>query len=419
MVRKTVLDNGIRIISEQMVTAYSATIGFWVENGSRHEQGDCGGISHFIEHMLFKGTRRRDALDIAREIDSVGGILNAFTSREFSCYYAKVLGNHLDIAVDLLSDILLNSVFDIDELEKERKVILQEIFMIEDAPDEQIHDLFCEHFWPGHPLGQPIIGSRQSVAELDRARMLSFMKDRYRGRNIVVCAAGQVDHDRLVDQIERALTGIPPGEEIAKGPAPKAVRGIHHQAKDLEQLHLCLGTPSLPQSHPDRFQAHLINVILGGSMSSRLFQRVREDAGLAYSIYSYLNSHSDSGALVVYAGVSPDDLREVVSLILRELDELRANSLSERELRAAQEQLKGHLLLSLESTDNRMTRLARNEIYLRRDVDVDEVVGAIESVNAADLQSLARHLFQEDSLILETVGQCRDQDLTMLDLALS
>ncbi|HDR46792.1 MAG TPA: insulinase family protein, partial [Geoalkalibacter subterraneus] len=367
----------------------------------------------------FKGTRRRDALGIAREIDSVGGILNAFTSREFSCYYAKVLGNHLDVAVDLLSDILLNSVFDIDELEKERKVILQEIFMIEDAPDEQIHDLCCEHLWPGHPLGRPIIGSRQSVAELDRARMLSFMNDRYRGRNIVVCAAGQVDHDRLVDQIERALAGIPAGEELAKGPAPKSVRGIYHQGKDLEQLHLCLGTPSLPQNHPDRFQAHLINVVLGGSMSSRLFQRVREDAGLAYSIYSYLNSHSDSGALVVYAGVSPDDLREVVSLILQELDDLRTNPLSERELRAAKEQLKGHLLLSLESSDNRMTRLARNEIYLRRDVDVDEVVGAIEAVNAADLQNIARHLFQEDSLILETLGQCRDQDLTMLDLALS
>lgn len=419
MIRKTVLDNGIRIISEEMAATHSATIGFWVENGSRHEQDDCGGVSHFIEHMLFKGTRRRNALDIAREIDSVGGILNAFTAREFSCYYAKVLGNHLDLAVDLLSDILLNSVFDLDELEKERKVILQEIFMIEDAPDEQIHDLFCEHFWPGHPLGQPIIGSRRSVADLDRNRMLSFMQDRYLGRNIVVCAAGQLDHDRLVEQIQQALSGIAPGESPSPGPSPQPQQGIYHQPKDLEQLHLCFGAPSLPQNHPDRFQAHLINVVLGGGMSSRLFQRIREDAGLAYSIYSYLNAHSDSGALVIYAGISPDDLREVVSLILSELNDLRSTTLPEAELRAAKEQLKGHLLLSLESTDNRMSRLARNQLYLRRSVDVAEVVASIEEVTAEDIQRLSGSLFQDDRLILETVGQCRDQDLSMLDLTFS
>ncbi len=254
MVRKTVLDNGIRIISENIPATHSASIGFWVENGSRHEEPEIGGISHLIEHMLFKGTGRRSALVIAKEIDSVGGVLNAFTAREFSCYYAKVLGQHLDIAIDLLSDIVLDSVFDLDELEKERKVILQEIHMIEDCPDEQVHDLFCENFWGGHPLGRPILGSRQSVGELDRQQLLSFMARRYCGRNMVVCAAGQVDHDLLVDRIARALSGIPFGEGFFSQPGPTGKRSLDHHRKDLEQLHLCLGTPSLAQNDPDRFQ---------------------------------------------------------------------------------------------------------------------------------------------------------------------
>jgi predicted Zn-dependent peptidase len=418
MVHKSILDNGIRVVTEKIPSAHSVTIGFWVENGSRHEAISQNGVSHFIEHMLFKGTDRRSAQTIAAEIDSVGGVLNAFTSREYSCYYAKVLAKRLPLAVDLLSDIVLHSVFDLDEIEKERRVILQEIHMVEDTPDDHVHDLFCQTFWENHPLGLSILGTGETVGGVSRENLISFMAERYCGNNILICAAGDLEHDRIVEYIEEAFRRVSPGERSPLCSLPEYHRRLNIAEKDLEQVHICLGTRALPQNHPNRFASYLLNAILGGSMSSRLFQIVREEKGLAYSIYSYLNCHSDAGALVISSGTSPDVAPEVVGLLLKELRRFRTEEVAEEELHSAKEQLKGNLLLSLESTDNRMTRLAKNEIYLGRNFSVKEVLRAIDQVSSEGIQKLAEFIFQDDYLNLQLVGKVRNSDFPVLDLTL-
>lgn len=405
MIQKSVLDNGIRLITEKIPTAHSVTVGIWVENGSRHEMSEQGGISHFIEHMLFKGTERRNALAIAKEIDSVGGILNGFTSREFSCYYAKVLAERLPLAVDLLTDLVLNSRFDPDEIEKERRVILQEISTEDDTPDDLVHDLFNRHFWGGHPLGQSILGSRESVGAIDRQEMLDYLAEHYCGERLIVCAAGCVDHQRLVDQVNERCAAIQRCGPSGVGPVPLYHRSFQQLDKDLEQVQLCLGTRFLPQNHPNRFTAFLLNTILGGGMSSRLFQRIREEEGLAYSIYSYLNCHSDAGALVIYAAAAPAAARQVLELILDEMARLGREAISGEELHCAKEQLRGNLLLSQESTDNCMTRLAKNEIYLGRNPPLKETLGGIARVTADDVQRLAAFVMQEPYLNLQLLGR--------------
>lgn len=418
MVRKTVLDNGIRVISETLPSAHSVSLGVWVENGSRHEKVNEQGLSHLLEHMLFKGTERRTARDIAREVDSVGGMLNAFTSREFSCYYAKVLARRLPLAVDLLADVIRFPRFDLDELEKERRVVLQEIHMVEDTADDLIHDLFSQTFWHNHTLGTPILGTAESVGAFDRNALIAFLQQRYCGENLLICAAGDLDHDDLVDQLDRAFRGL-----LAKGRRPAVVtpeygRHLVICAKDLEQVHLCLGTRALPQNHPNRFEGYLLNALLGGSMSSRLFQRVREERGLAYSIYSYLNCHSDAGAFVIGAGAAPSDARAVVEIILKEMRSLRDRPVSYRELTAAREQLRGNLLLSMESTENRMTRLAKNEIYLGRQLSLKDVLHGFDKVTAEDVQRLAGFLFKDEYLTLQVLGRVEAGDFPEIDLTL-
>ncbi|HKK01983.1 MAG TPA: pitrilysin family protein [Desulfuromonadales bacterium] len=418
MVEKSTLDNGIRVVSEQMPGVHSVTLGIWVTNGSRHESSVENGISHFIEHMLFKGTRRRDAQAIAKEIDSVGGVLNGFTAREYSCYYAKVLAEKLSLAVDLLSDIILNSSFHLDEMEKERKVLLQEISMVEDTPDDQIHDLFSQMVWEGHPLGLSVLGTRETVGSLCRDDLLAFLEQRYCGCNILICAAGQLEHSQLVDAVSTAFRSVPRGRPLPQGPLPTYQRRMNVVEKDLEQVHICLGTQALPQNHPQRFDAYILNAILGSSMSSRLFQTIREERGLAYSIYSYLNCHSDAGALVAYAGTSPGDALDAVSLMLKELNRFKIELVSEDELSAAKEQLKGHLLLSLENTDNRMTRLAKNEIYLDRNMSLQNVLDSFDRVDRQDVQRLAEFIFQDDFLNLQLIGKISGRDFPLLDLTL-
>lgn len=418
MVHKSILDNGIRVITEQIPTAHSVSVGFWVENGSRHERASQNGISHFIEHMLFKGTESRSAQGIAKEIDSVGGVLNAFTSREFSCYYAKVLAKKLPLAIDLLSDIVLNSIFDLDEIEKERRVILQEIHMVEDTPDDHIHDLFCQTFWTDHPLGLSILGTEDTVGSLSRADLLAYLGERYSGKNILICAAGDLEHEQIVEYIEKAFRQVAPGGGSPLCTLPEYRRRIDVVEKDLEQVHICLGTRSLPQNHPNRFASYLLNAILGGSMSSRLFQIVREERGLAYSIYSYLNCHSDAGALVVSSGTSPDDAPHLVGIVLKELQRIRTELVTEEELQSAKEQLKGNLLLSMESTDNRMTRLAKNEIYLGHHLSLKEVLRNIDRVSREGILKLSEFIFQDDYLNLQMVGRVREGDFPMLDLTL-
>jgi len=418
MVNKSTLDNGIRVVTEKIPSAHSITIGLWVENGSRHEQPSQNGISHFIEHLLFKGTERRSAQAIAKEIDSVGGALNAFTTREYSCYYAKVLAKKLPLAIDLLSDIVLNSVFELDEIEKERRVILQEIHKVEDDPDDLIQDLFCQKFWVDHPLGLSILGSEETVSNITRASILAFMAERYCGRNIIICAAGDLDHQELVDRIAEAFKQVPAGTSTPVCTLPEYHRGVNVTGKDLEQVHICLGTRGLPQDHPDRFIAYTLNSILGGSLSSRLFQNVREDLGLVYSIYSYLNSHTDAGALVIASGTSFGDASRVVGILLKELNKLRTDLVEEEELYSTKEQLKGNLMLSMESTDNRMTRLARNEIYLGCHFPLKDALRAVDRVSREEILKLGQLIFCDDYLNLQLVGRVKRADFPLLDLTL-
>jgi len=405
MIKKTILDNGIRVITERIPYASSVSIGIWVANGSRHERRESNGVAHFIEHLLFKGTERRSSLDIAREIDSVGGVLNAFTSREYVCYYAKVLDKFLPNAVDLLTDIFLHSTFDAEEIEKERRVVLQEINMMEDTPDDLIHDLFHQHFWKGHPLGMSILGDAESVTGLSRDSIVEYKEKMYRGDDIIVTAAGNLTHDELIVLLERHLHGVAPGNGRSESALPVYERRIELMEKDLEQIHVCLGLKGVQQSHPQRYDAFIMNTILGGSMSSRLFQEVREKSGLAYSVYSYIASHADAGSLVVYAGASPENSSQLLEIMLREIGRFKREPVPDLQLDGAREQLKGNLLLSLESSDNRMSRLAKNEIYFGMPMPLSEIMDGFDRVSSESIQKLAVEILDNSALTLVMLGR--------------
>lgn len=405
MIAKTILDNGIRVISETMPHSHSVSIGIWITNGSRHDRLEFNGVAHFIEHLLFKGTRKRTALDIAREIDSVGGVLNAFTCREYVCYYAKVLSDALPKAVELLSDIFMDSLLDPAEIEKERKVVLEEIRMLVDNPDNYIHDLFCRSFWKSHPLGMSIMGTEETVGRLSRSILVDAIRERFRAEEIIICAAGKVTHAELVGLLSTLFADVPGGSCAKDGQEPKHCKRVETIDKDLEQVHLCLGTRALPQDNPRRYVGYILNTILGGSISSRLFQEVREEKGLAYSVYSYVMSHSDAGTMVVYAGTRQEQLPEVIEIILNQLRRLKTDPVSDAEMDFARRHLKGNLLLSLESTDNRMTKLAKNELYFGRQVTIPEIVSGLEAVTAGDIIGLCEELFRDEYLTLELLGR--------------
>ena len=418
MVKKTVIENGIRVISEHIPHAHSVTIGIWVASGSRDERAEFNGVAHFIEHLLFKGTERRSAFQIAQEIDALGGILNAFTGREYVCYYAKVLHRFLPKVVDLLADIFLNSLFEPEEIEKERKVILQEIGLLEDSPDDFIHDLFARKFWQGHPLGRPIIGTEQSVGVLTRDIVVDYRDNVYRAENIIIAAAGKVDHDELLSLLNGLFERVPAGRRTNPVCPPPPTKKVEVVAKDLEQVHLCLGTLSIPQDHQRRYEAFLLNTVLGGSMSSRLFQEVREKLGLAYSIYSYMTSHSDAGSIAVYAGTSRERFNEVIEIILREFRRLKTDLFSREELENAKEQLKGNILLSLESSDNRMTKLAKNEIYFGRYQPLMEIVKGIDQVTPGSILELSAELIDDNYLTLVLMGEMAGAGITPAEITL-
>lgn len=418
MVQKSVLDNGIRVLTEHVPGAYSATVGFWVECGSRHETPEQNGVSHFLEHMLFKGTVRRSAPSIAKEIDSVGGALNAFTSCEFSCYYAKVAGRHLPLAVDLLSDILLNSIMNLDELEKERRVILQEIHMLEDSPEESIHEMFTRSFWGDHPLGKPIVGSVESVRFLERRHLVDYLDQFYGGRNLIVCVAGDVNHEEMVDQVSRLFSHHPSCHGSRKTAPPDIHSAIETHFKDIEQVHFCLGMPAPDHCHGQRFAGNLLNTMLGGSMSSRLFQTLREERGMAYSVYSYLTSHSDTGALVVYAGTSAGEVQHAINIVLRELSRFQHHAPDHEELQAAKELIKGQFMLSLENTENRMIRLAKNEIYLGIVQSPDDIIESVQRVTGEDILELTQTYWRDDNLNLQLVGPVSGEGFPSVDLTL-
>ncbi|HWP34143.1 MAG TPA: pitrilysin family protein [Thermodesulfobacteriota bacterium] len=412
MYRKTVLPNGLRIVTEVVPHVQSVTVGLWALIGSRDEPPTQNGIAHFVEHMLFKGTRTRDALAISKAIDSVGGVLNAFTTREHTCIYAKVRPQHTELAIDVLSDAFLHSTFEPEELEKERKVILQEISMVEDTPDDWVHDLFSQSFWPDHPLGRPIQGTAEVLEALTRDDLIRHFERYFCPEGLVIAAAGALDHDEIVRLVERYFVLERTAPRPAPQPAPRPVKNVTIRRKNLEQVHLCLGTVGIPQTHPLREAGYLLNAILGGGMSSRLFQEIREKRGLAYSVYSFLTTYANAGQFGVYAGTGPENVAQVIELILTELRAVKENSVTAAELESAKEQLKGSFLLSLESTDARMDRLAKNEIYYGRHFDVAEVVAEIDRVTLDDLHALAAEILGADTLSLAVLGRVRKGSLT-------
>jgi predicted Zn-dependent peptidase len=408
MFNKTVLDNGIRVVSHEMPDNRSVSLGIWVENGSRHESAAQNGISHFIEHLLFKGTERRGAAEIAEEMDAVGGVLNAFTSKENTCYYAKVLDENLPLAIDLLTDIFLHSSFDGEEIERERSVILQEISQAEDTPDDYVHDLFNLDLFQNHPIGRPICGRQDTVSGFNRDDLVNFFRERYVPQRVIVSAAGNIRHADLVDEMTRRLGSIPDGVgapfDAASEAAPQMARGVYPHIKSLEQVHLCLGVAGIPQAHPKRYVAYVLNTLLGGGMSSRLFQEIREKRGKAYSVYSFSSSYKDVGYLGVYAGTSLESTDEVVELIAQEIKKLAAGEIADEEIRRTQGQLVGSTLLGLESTDSWMSHIARNEIYFGKAVTTDEICRRIRAVTRADVIELARELFQGGGMTLTLLG---------------
>jgi predicted Zn-dependent peptidase len=401
----------MRILSEPMPQMLSATIGIWVENGSRYEETSQNGVSHFIEHLLFKGTKRRTAAQIAEQIDAVGGVLNAFTGKEYTCYYAKVLGEDVRMTTELLADIFLESIFAPEEIDRERQVVLQEISQAEDTPDDFIHDLFNLHFWQGHPLSLPIFGSVETVNAINRELMVSFMADRYRADRVLIAAAGAVQHDRLVADCERLFGSIPGNGNSTDVDAPHERVMVLNHTKKLEQAHLCIGGPGLSQVAPLRYAAYLLNTALGGGMSSRLFQEVREKRGRVYSIYSFLSAFLDCGYFGIYAGTSPEWVDEVIEVSLKEIAKVAREGLRSEELARAKSQLKGNMLLGMESTDSRMNRLARNEIYFRRDVPLEEIAREIEGVTNDQVIELASSCFKPERMGLVMLGDLKGREL--------
>ncbi|HLX36603.1 MAG TPA: pitrilysin family protein [Candidatus Binataceae bacterium] len=411
MVRKSVLSNGLRVLTEDMPSMVSSTIGIWVENGSRYEVPAENGLSHFIEHLLFKGTKKRTAAQIAEEIDAVGGVLNAFTGKEYTCYYAKVLGDDLKMATALLADIFLDSVFDQDEITRERQVVIQEISQAEDTPDDFIHDLFTLDFWKGHPLALPIFGSPATVNTFDRKAVVDFMAERYRAERIFISAAGKVDHDSLVRDCERLFNSVAGNGKRDKVAPPSVHPSVLNQHKDLEQAHLVMGGPGLAYGDPLRYASYVLNTALGGGMSSRLFQEVREKRGRVYSIYSFMSSCVDAGYVAIYAGTNPEWVEEVIEVTLAELKKVKRDGLTATELDRAKSQIKGNMLLGMESTDSRMNRLARNEIYFRRDVPLEELAKGIESVTNDQLIELAARCFPSSGMAMVTLGDLKGRNV--------
>ena len=408
MFAKTVLDNGIRVLSRELPDTRSVSLGIWVENGSRHEGRNQNGISHFIEHLLFKGTERRTAARIAEEMDAVGGVLNAFTGKEYTCYYAKVLDENFPMAIDLLTDIFLHSVFDREEIERERSVILQEISQAEDTPDDYVHDLFNLDFFKDHPLGRPICGEASTVLNFHREDFLDFIRDRYLPGRVIITAAGHLGHEELVRELDRRLGAVQGSGSGIFADAPQLRNGVFQHPKALEQVHLCLGVAGIHQSHPLRYVAFILNTILGGGMSSRLFQEIREKRGRAYSVYSFLASYKDVGYLGIYAGTSRDWVEEVVELILREIGRLAAGEVGEEELQRAKSQLIGNMILGLETSDSWMNHIARNEIYFGKAVSLEEISRGVQSVSREELVVLARELFRPEAMAITLLGDLKE-----------
>ena len=404
MFTKTVLDNGIRILSEERPGARSVSLGIWVENGSRHESRHQSGISHFIEHLLFKGTERRSASGIAEEMDTVGGVLNAFTGKEITCYYAKVLDENFPLAVDLLSDLFLHSVFDGEEIERERSVVFQEISQAEDTPEDYVHDLFSLDFFGDHPLGRPICGEVATVSSFQREDFLNFVRGRYLPGRVIIAAAGNCRHNDLVEKLAKDFSVLK-ARPVTEHLSPVQFHsGVVQHSKPLEQVHLCFGFAGIHHSHEKRYVAYLLNTILGGGMSSRLFQEIREKRGKAYSIYSFMSSYRDVGYLGIYVGTKSDWVEEVVGLITTICRRFIEEEISEEDLARSKSQVIGNTILGMESSDSWMSHLARDEIYFGKAISMEEISEGIRVVSRGDIIDLAREIFRPEVMALTLLG---------------
>ncbi|PWU23906.1 MAG: peptidase M16 [Candidatus Rokuibacteriota bacterium] len=402
--RKDLLPNGIRLVTEEMPHVRSVAVGVWVETGSRVEPDEVGGISHLIEHLVFKGTRTRSAEQIAGAIDSVGGQMDAFTAKEHTCFYVSVLDEHLTLAADLLTDILMHPLFAAPDIEKEKAVVFQEIKMVEDTADDLVHDLFAEHVWAGHPLGRPILGRWDVVRGLDRERILKHFEDEYAPARIVVSAAGHLEHRQVVDLFASRFDGFQRQAASREIELPHVHSGVHMVRKPLEQVHLVVGFPGLTETAPERYALYLLNDVIGGSMSSRLFQEVRERQALAYSVHSGLQSYRDTGLLYIYAGTDAGNFAQVIKALMKELRALKKDGIRPEELSRAKEHLKGGLMLSLESTSSRMNRLAKQELRFGSFFSLDEMLSAIDRVQPSEVEALIHLILDEDRLSLLTLG---------------
>jgi predicted Zn-dependent peptidase len=397
--RKTVVDDGLTIISEHIQSVRSVSIGVWVKTGTRFENKANNGAAHFLEHMMFKGTKRRSPRQIARSLESVGGHLNAFTSKEYTCYYAEILDEHLLKAVNLFSDMLCNSTLPDKELEKERSVILDEIQSLEDTPDDLIQDVFVEKMFQDHPLGFSILGTENSLTNMNRENLLEFYGENYISNRIVIAAAGNVDHDKLVSSSAKKFQFIS-GNRNNNVKAPQSFgAGEIKEQKSVGQTHICMGVPSFPYHHPDRYAMLVLNTLMGGGMSSRLFQNIRERYGVAYSIYSFLDFYFDSGVFGVYLGTDKSNLKKALKLLEGEFERLKKRPIPEREFNEAKAQLKGNLVLGMESTANRMARLAKMEIYDGLFHEIDEIIDQIDSVDREKVWEISQEMFQKDKFL--------------------
>lgn len=407
LIRKTTLPNGIRVLTEQMPQVKTAAMGIWVGAGSRHEPAAQHGITHFLEHLFFKGTERRSALEIAQIVDDIGGQMNAFTDREQTVFYVKVLSSHLEQAVEICADMLLHSRFDPESVERERQVITEEIKSYEDSPDELVQDLFAQTVWNGHALGRPVIGTLATVSRLTRDDFLAYVRRYYRAANVVIAVAGEVEHERVVDLIARYFGSWDGAVEFPPADPPRLQADLATRFKEIEQVHLCLGTQGLAHDDERRYTFSVLDTLVGGGMSSRLFQEIRERRGLVYTIGSYGASYRDGGLFVVYAGMSPQAGPEVITLTLEEFDKLKQETPSAAELARAKESLKGSLMLSLESTGSRMSMLARSEVYYRRQITLDELIARIDAVTADEVRQMVVDLFQPGRLSMAAIGPFR------------
>jgi predicted Zn-dependent peptidase len=404
-IEKAELPNGLVVVTEKMPHVRSVSVGIWLGTGSRGESAERNGIAHFIEHMVFKGTEKRTAEEIAQSVDSVGGMLDAFTAKEMTCFNAKVLDEHLPVAFDVISDLVLHPRFDDADIAKEKQVVLEEIKMDEDNPEYLIHEMFTQKFWRGHPLGLPILGTPETVLQFSSDSVRDCFDSWYAPNNTVITAAGNLEHARLVDLVVREFGDVKRGRPETVRTPPETHAGVEHRnKKELEQVHLVLGVPSYPLAHERRYAASLLNIILGGGMSSRLFQNIRERQGLAYSIGSDLSPYTDTGVLSVYAGTSRESAEQLIRSVFEEFKRIQGEAVSAEELRRAKDHLKGSMMLSLESTSARMSNLARQAMYLQSFISLDEMLASIEKVTREQVLEIARDFFAPGRFALSVLG---------------